>query len=51
VTEIQTLVAVQEQDTRIAGLEADMARLPREIEALQAALADGARLATKQLWR
>jgi hypothetical protein len=40
VTELQTLIAVQEQDTRIAGLEADAARLPREIEALQAAVAE-----------
>lgn len=39
-TELQTLIAVQEQDTRIAGLEADAARLPKEIEALQAALAE-----------
>ena len=39
-TELQTLIAVQEQDTRIAGLEADAARLPKEIEALQAALTE-----------
>lgn len=39
-TELQTLIAVQEQDTRIAGLEADATRLPKEIEALQAALAE-----------
>jgi predicted nucleic acid-binding Zn-ribbon protein len=39
-TELQTLIAVQEQDTRIAGLEADAARLPKEIAALQAALAE-----------
>ena len=37
---LQTLIAVQEQDTRIAGLEADAARLPKEIAALQAALAE-----------
>jgi predicted nucleic acid-binding Zn-ribbon protein len=40
VTDLQTLIAVQEQDTRIAGLEADAARFPREIEAIQAALAE-----------
>lgn len=39
-TELQTLIAVQEQDTRIAGLEADAARLPKEIAALQAALTE-----------
>jgi predicted nucleic acid-binding Zn-ribbon protein len=39
-TELQTLIAVQEQDTRIAGLEGDAARLPKEIEALQAALTE-----------
>jgi predicted nucleic acid-binding Zn-ribbon protein len=40
VTELETLVQLQEHDTRIAALEAEAARLPREIAALQAALGD-----------
>ncbi|MGH7390665.1 MAG: zinc ribbon domain-containing protein [Candidatus Rokuibacteriota bacterium] len=39
-TELQTLVHLQEFDTRISGLEAEAARLPRQIEALHAALAE-----------
>jgi predicted nucleic acid-binding Zn-ribbon protein len=39
-TELETLIHLQEFDTRIAGLDAEAARLPRQIEALQAALAD-----------
>jgi predicted nucleic acid-binding Zn-ribbon protein len=40
VTELQTLIHLQEYDSRIAGLEAEAARLPRQIEALQASLAE-----------
>lgn len=39
-SDLQTLIHLQEYDTRIAGLEAEGARLPREIAALQAALAE-----------
>jgi predicted nucleic acid-binding Zn-ribbon protein len=39
-TELETLIHLQQFDTRIAGLDAEAARLPRQIEALQAALAD-----------
>lgn len=39
-SELQTLIHLQEYDTRIAGLEAEVARLPRQIEAVQAALAE-----------
>lgn len=38
--ELATLVHLQEYDTRIAGLEAEAARLPKEIAAFQAALAE-----------
>jgi predicted nucleic acid-binding Zn-ribbon protein len=40
VSELQTLIQLQSHDTRIAGLEAEAAKLPRDIEALQAALND-----------
>jgi hypothetical protein len=40
VADLQTLIHLQEVDTRIAGLEAEAARLPKQIEALQAALAE-----------
>jgi uncharacterized protein len=38
--QLQTLIDLQGLDARIAGLEVEAARLPRQIEALQAALAD-----------
>ena len=38
--DLEALKDLQTQDTRIAGLEAEVARLPRQIEAIQAALAD-----------
>ena len=38
--DLDALKDLQSQDTRIAGLEAEAARLPRQIEAIQAALAD-----------
>jgi predicted nucleic acid-binding Zn-ribbon protein len=43
VSELDTLIHLQEYDARIAGLDADVARLPREIEALLAALAEARR--------
>jgi uncharacterized protein len=39
-SELQTLIHLQEYDSRIAGLEAEAARLPKQIEALQAAVAE-----------
>src|SRR5438046_5428555 len=39
-TQHQTLIELQGFDARIAGLETDAARLPRQIEALQTALSD-----------
>ncbi len=42
-SELRTLIRLQEQDARIAGLEAEAARLPREMEAVQAALAEARR--------
>lgn len=39
-SEIDALVHLQEFDTRIAGLEGDAARLPRQIEDLHASLAE-----------
>jgi len=38
--QLQTLIDLQGLDGRIAGLETEAARLPRQIEALQAALAE-----------
>ena len=38
--QLQTLVDLQGLDARISGLEAEAARLPRQIETLQTALAD-----------
>jgi predicted nucleic acid-binding Zn-ribbon protein len=43
--QLQTLIELQTYDARIAALEAEAARLPRQIESLQASLAD----AKKQL--
>ena len=39
-SELQTLIHLQEYDARIAGLEAEVARLPKQIEALQASLVE-----------
>ncbi len=39
-SELDTLVHLQEFDTRIAGLEGEATRLPRQIEALHASLAE-----------
>jgi len=39
-TELETLIHLQEYDTRIAALDAEAARLPRQIEAIQSALAE-----------
>ncbi|HET9492222.1 MAG TPA: C4-type zinc ribbon domain-containing protein [Methylomirabilota bacterium] len=39
-SELQTLVRLQDYDTRIASLESEAARLPREIQALQSALSE-----------
>jgi predicted nucleic acid-binding Zn-ribbon protein len=38
--QLQTLIDLQAFDAKIAGLEAEAARLPRQIEAIQAALAE-----------
>ncbi|HSF01677.1 MAG TPA: C4-type zinc ribbon domain-containing protein [Solirubrobacterales bacterium] len=38
--QLQTLIELQERDSRIAGLEAEAARLPRHLEAIQASLAE-----------
>jgi predicted nucleic acid-binding Zn-ribbon protein len=38
--QLQTLIDLQAFDGRIAGLESEAARLPRQVEAIQAALAD-----------
>jgi predicted nucleic acid-binding Zn-ribbon protein len=38
--QLQTLIDLQGLDARVSGLESEAARLPRQIEALQAALAD-----------
>ncbi len=39
--QLQTLIDLQGLDTRIAALEADAARLPKQIDAIHAAVADG----------
>ena len=39
-SELQTLVHLQQFDTKIAGLEAEAMRLPKQIEAIQAAVAE-----------
>ena len=39
-TELQTLIELQAYDSRIATLEAEAARLPKQIEAIQASLAE-----------
>jgi predicted nucleic acid-binding Zn-ribbon protein len=41
--ELQTLIELQEYDSRIAKLDAEAARLPKQIEALQQALRDAGR--------
>lgn len=38
--ELQTLIHLQEYDTKIAALEAEAARLPKQIEAIQTSLAE-----------
>ena len=38
--QLQTLIELQERDSRIAGMEAEAARLPRQLEAIQASLAE-----------
>ena len=42
--DLQTLVELQDFDVRIARLEADAARLPKQLEAIQAALAEAKKL-------
>jgi predicted nucleic acid-binding Zn-ribbon protein len=42
--QIQTLINLQGHDTRIAALESEAARLPRQIEALQTSLAEAKKL-------
>jgi hypothetical protein len=39
-SELQTLIHLQEYDTRIAGLEAEASRLPKRIEAIQTSVAE-----------
>ena len=39
-SQLQTLIELQGFDGRIAALETEAARLPKQIEAIQAALAD-----------
>ena len=41
--ELQTLIELQEYDTRIAKLDAEAARLPKQIESIQQALKEAAR--------
>ncbi len=43
-SELKTLIHLQELDTRIAGLDAEASRLPKEIEALQTSVADARKL-------
>jgi uncharacterized protein len=40
VSELKTLIELQEHDSRLARLEAEAARLPRRIEAIQASIAE-----------
>lgn len=42
--QLKTLIALQTLDTRIAGLEAEAARLPRDIEALRARIAEAKKI-------
>jgi predicted nucleic acid-binding Zn-ribbon protein len=44
VSELETLIRLQGHDSRIARLEADAARLPRELEAIQASVAETRKL-------
>ena len=44
-SDIATLIHLQEYDSRIAALDAELARLPREIEALQVALGEARKAA------
>ena len=39
-SELQSLIHLQEYDTRIAGLEAESSRLPRRLEAIQTSVAE-----------
>ena len=41
--ELQTLIELQEHDSRIAKLDAEAARLPKQIDAIQQALKDASR--------
>lgn len=41
--DLQTLIELQEYDTRIARLDAEAARLPKQIDAIQTALKDASR--------
>jgi predicted nucleic acid-binding Zn-ribbon protein len=43
-SQLQTLIELQGLDAKIAGREAEAARLPRQIEAIQAALAEARKL-------
>jgi predicted nucleic acid-binding Zn-ribbon protein len=43
--QLQTLIELQALDARISGLEAEAARLPRQIETIQAALAEARKAA------
>jgi predicted nucleic acid-binding Zn-ribbon protein len=45
VSDIATLIHLQEFDSRLAAIETQLARLPREIEALQAALGEARKAA------
>jgi predicted nucleic acid-binding Zn-ribbon protein len=43
-SQLETLIELQAVDGKIAGLEAEAARLPRQVETIQAALADARKL-------
>jgi hypothetical protein len=43
IADLQTLIDLQDLDTRISRLEADAARLPKQLEAITAAVADAGR--------